>query len=122
MTITSSEIGAADEALAARILAHARYVIAPRLDELEGDARAAAIAILTGVFLEAKARGARGVVSQSVGTARVSYGSAASWFTADDRAALAALVGALDARSGSRPLGVFPRPSRVVGEMFPEEV
>lgn len=122
MTITTEDIGTGDPVLAARILAHARYVIAPRLDELTGDARAAAVAIIAGVFQEARARGARGIASQGVGTASVRYLQVSSWFTADDRAALAALVGTLGVSSGSAPRGEFPRPSRVVSALFPEEV
>lgn len=122
MTITAEDLNVPDELLARRVLAHAR-VIAPCLQTLTGDAREDAIAILQGVAREAMARGARSVVSQSVGTARVSYGSASSWFTDDDRAALRVLCPAVaeSVASAGHPVGRFPNPTRAYKTVWPEE-
>lgn len=122
MTIAAEDLKASDALLARRVLAHAR-VIAPCLQTLTGDAREDAIAILQGVAREAMARGTRSVVSQSVGTARVSYGSASSWFTDDDRAALRVLCPAVaeSVASAGHPVGRFPKPTRAYKTVWPEE-
>lgn len=120
--IQPDELGVADQTLARRVLAHAR-VIAPCLHSLDDDARLDALAILQGVAGEAQARGVRSVASQSVGTARVTYGSAESWFTADDRAALRALCSEatkLSVASAGHPVGSFPAPSRAFRTVWPE--
>lgn len=123
MTIIASELGVPDQTLARRILVYARTVIAPRLDELEGNSREDAIAILTGVAREAQARGPRGITSQGVGSASVRYESTSTWFTEDDRQSLRALCArelAGIAASG-HPIGVFPKPPRVFKAVWPEE-
>lgn len=117
--IQPDELRVADQTLARRVLAHAR-VIAPCLHSLDGDARLDALAILQGVAGEAQARGVRSVASQSVGTARVTYGSAESWFTDDDRAALRALCSETTVASAGHPVGSFPAPSRAFRTVWPE--
>lgn len=121
VTVTPEDLGAGDVVLARRVIAHARTIV-PCLDSLTGDARQAAVAVLTGVLAEAVARGARGVVSQRVGTASVTYtaASAASWFTPDDRAALRALCRTGLAAAG-HPVGRFPPPSTALGRAWPDE-
>ncbi|CED90264.1 hypothetical protein [Actinomyces succiniciruminis] len=122
MAIQPSELGVADQTLARRVLAHAQ-VIAPCLHSLDDAARLDALAILQGVAAEAQARGLRSVASQSVGTARVTYGSAASWFTDDDRAALRALCAQASrssVASSGHPVGSFPAPSRDLRAIWPE--
>lgn len=122
MTITAEDLNVPDALLARRVLAHAR-VIAPCLQNLADDDREDAIAILQGVAREAMARGTRSVVSQSVGTARVSYGSATTWFTDDDRDALRVLCPAVAASvaSAGHPVGRFPKPTRFYKSVWPEE-
>lgn len=115
--ITISDLTGVEQQLALRILAVAR-TIAP-LDTLEGSARDEAIAILRGVADEARGRGSRLVKSQRIGTASVDYSAAESWFSTDDRAALRALVGAVDSGAGL-PVGQFPT-SRLVGRLWPED-
>lgn len=119
--ISAAEILPSNELLALRVLAHAR-AIAPSLHLLEGSDRAEAIAILQGVATEAVSRGARHVVAQGVGSASVRYGTAASWFTDDDRRALQALGQAATARmDASHPVGSFPAAHRPLQRMWPEE-
>lgn len=122
MAIDALDLKVPDKVLARRVLAHAR-VIAPCLPSLDGDAREDAIAILEGVAREAMARGSRLVTSQSVGSARVSYGSASSWFTDDDRDALRALCPAAATVSAAtgHPVGAFPRPTALYKHVWPEE-
>lgn len=116
--ITPEELDV-DEQLARRVISTARS-FAPCLDSLVGDARENAIAILDGVAAEAEARGARSVASQSVGTARVTYGSATSWFTDDDRDGLRALCQAAASGAG-HPVGRFPKPAHALKKVWPEE-
>lgn len=106
-----------DENTARRILVLAQD-IAPCLQYLEGDALANARAILTTVYAETKARGARHVRSQGVASARVDYDTAGS-FRDEDKAALRALCGAA-AASGGHPAGRFPK-ARTVSRLWPEE-
>lgn len=122
MTISAEQISVGDIDLAKRVLAYARNVIAPRLDEIDGEALEDALAILKGVVKEATARGARGIVSQSVGTARVSYVSESSCFSDDDRQALAVLAGVGADMAVGHPVGDFPKHSRVLRRVFPEGV
>jgi hypothetical protein len=115
--IDTTDLEGVDETLALRVIATARS-IAPCLHTLEGGDRATAIAILRGVAAEAKSRGARHVKGQSVGPARVDYGTSESWFFADDRASLRALCSASSAPGG--PIGSFPT-SSLVSRLWPEE-
>lgn len=108
-----------DEQLARRVISTARS-FAPCLDTLTGTAREDAVAILSGVAAEAEARGVRSVASQSVGTAKVTYGSATSWFTDDDRDGLRALCQSVAAGAG-HPVGSFPAPSGALRKAWPEE-
>ncbi len=119
--IDPQDLGIPDTVLARRVLAHARTTIAPGLDSLEGDALEDAVAILSGVATEAMGRGSRSVTSQSVGTAKVSYGAAASWFSADDAAALRALCQQTPAVDAGHPVGRFPAATRAFRHMWPEE-
>lgn len=120
MTITADDLGIADKELARRVLAQA-LTIAPCLLSLDAESRDLALAVLRSVAAEAAGRGNRHVVSQSVGTARVSYGSASSWFSDDDRAALRALCPGASVASSGHPVGSFPRPARVLKAVWPEE-
>lgn len=115
--ISATDLAGADEAIATRTLIYARTSVAPRLNDLTGQDRADAIAILTGVALAAQTRAPRDLASQSVGTARVAYRDAGSWFTDEDRVALAALAG-VSASSAGHPVGVFPGVSRLVERIF----
>lgn len=121
MTILPGDLNVPDTELARRVIVHARTTIAPCLNSLDGGDREDAIAILSGAAKEAMARGARNVTSQRVGTASVSYGSASSWFTDDDRAALRALCAQASTTDGSHPIGRFPLPARAYRHVWPEE-
>jgi hypothetical protein len=121
MSISPDNLGVSDVQLARRVIVHARMTIAPCLDSLTDEPREDAIAILAGVAKEAMARGARDVTSQRVGTASVSYGSASSWFTDDDKAALRALCAPASTADGSHPIGRFPLPARAYRHVWPEE-
>ena len=118
--ITVEDIRCSDRGLAARILAHAR-VIAPCLTSLEDGDADLAVGILNAVAAEAQARGNRFIASQGVGSARVSYGAASSWFTQDDRDALRALCPAAARSAGGQPVGAFPAPARAFERVWPEE-
>lgn len=118
--ITASDLTGTDEQIAARTLIYARTSIAPRLNDLTGQDRDDAIAILTGVALAAAARAPRDLASQSVGTARVAYRDAGSWFTDEDRIALAALAG-ISVVAAGHPIGMFPGASRLVERVFGKE-
>lgn len=118
--ITAENIECSDRTLAARILAHAR-VIAPCLTSLDKGDEDLVIAILNAVASEAQARGNRFITSQGVGSAKVSYGAASSWFTQDDRDALRALCPSASAFGGSHPVGAFPAPARAFERVWPEE-
>lgn len=116
--IEASDLPGVPEDLALRVIGFATRAIAPGVDELpEGRDRKTAVAILRGIAQEAAGRGSRMVKAQRVGTASVDYGSADSWFSADDRAALRALGGAPDTTG---PVGHFPRPG-LVGQLWPEQ-
>lgn len=119
--ISPDELGIPDLLLARRVIVHAR-TIASGLDLLDDPDRGDAVAILSGIAQEAAQRGARSVASQGVGTASVTYtaASAASWFTADDRAALRGLVATVPA--GAHPVGTFPAANRALRSMWPEEL
>lgn len=118
--ITASDLTGTDEKIATRTLIYARTSIAPRLNLLTGQDRDDAIAILTGVALAAAARAPRDLASQSVGTARIAYRDAGSWFTDEDKNALVALAGYPVGATG-HPVGVFPGASRLVERIFGEE-
>lgn len=118
--ILPTELDIPDQALALRVLVHARTVIAPGLDLLEDPERAAAVAILSGVAQEAAQRGPRSVLQQSIGSARVVYSGASGWFTPDDVAALRGLCQSTP--SGDHPVGAFPRPERAYRNIWPERL
>jgi hypothetical protein len=123
VTITVEDLACPDKTLARHVLIHAR-VIAPCLQSLDGEDAVDAIAILDGVAREAKRRGDRRLVSQSVGTARATYVSsteAASWFTEDDRQALRSLCAVASLSSQGHPVGRFPAPSTAIRRVWPEE-
>lgn len=117
MVMEPQDLGIQDLVLARRVLVQAR-TIAPTLDALSGDAQLDALAILQGVAQEAADRGSRSVASQSVGTAKVVYGAASSWFTDDDRTALRAIC--RQAIGDGHPVGEFPFPSRTTRNVWPE--
>jgi hypothetical protein len=119
MAIKPEDLDIEDSELARRVIVHAR-AIAPCLDSLADDPKRDAIAILSGVAREALARGVRSVASQGVGTARVTYGAASSWFTQDDRDALRSLCPST-AQSADHPVGLFPGWPRAYRELWPEE-
>lgn len=117
MPITFSDLGVSED-LGRRILVVARS-IAPCLNTLEGEDQKDAIAILKGVAGEAKGRGSRHVANERIGPAAVTWREVKSWFAADDINGLRALCGA-DAPA-PLPLGSFPKPSRVVSRLFPDD-
>ncbi len=112
---------AVGEDVARRILAVAR-TIAPCLDSLpdESEEKKTAIAILTAVGAEVVARGSRQVASQRIGPAAVVYRDVGSAFTDDDRSALRGLCAAATRAPGD-PVGSFPKPSRSLERMWPED-
>ncbi len=115
--IEASDIAGASELTALRVIAFAQTV-APCLQSLEGDQRALAVAVLTGVALELEQRGSRLIRDQGIGPARVGFVSAESVFTEDDKAALRALCGSV-ALPGA-PVGHFPA-AGVVRRVWGEE-
>lgn len=116
--IETTDLPGIPEDLALRVIGFATKTIAPGLDDLpEGRDRNIAIAVLRGVAREAMERGSRLVKSQRVGSASVDYGSADSWFGADDRATLWALAAAAPTPG---PIGHFPKPG-LVGRIWPEQ-
>lgn len=117
--IEATDLPGVDESLARRIIATARS-IAPGLDDLTGEPYEDAIAILLGVATDAGPRGSRMIKSQRTATSGVEYFDVASWFSADDRAALRALVSAI--ATGGLPQGSFPRPSRALSHIMPHEI
>lgn len=124
--IKASDLDGIDPDLAMRIIATARS-IAPCLNTLEdgiGDddpkPRSEAIAILKGVATEGAARGSRLISSQQIATARVVY-NAGTWWSDDDRGALRALCSAAGGTFGGLPIGSFPKTSRAISDMWPEE-
>lgn len=117
--IAPSDLTGIDADLARRIIATARS-IAPCLDTLVDEPRLDAIAILRGVASEGAARGSRLIKSQSVITARVEY-NPGTWWSDDDRGALRALCSATSSDSAGHPVGSFPKTSRVVARMWPED-
>lgn len=118
MTISHTDLAGISEKMARRIIAIARS-IAPCLDSLEGEAKTDAIAILDGIALEGVARGSRLIKTQRINQASVEYVVDGSWFSADDRGALRALCVA--APSGALPVGSFPKTSRELSRMWPED-
>lgn len=118
MAITPEDLDGFSEDLARRVLVVARS-IAPCLDNLIGERRAEAIAILKGVAQGAQLRADRSVQSQGVGSARVTYGPTSSWFFQDDRDALKALCPAVD--TSGHPVGRFPAPDKMLSRIWPEE-
>lgn len=121
MVMTPGDLTGIDEALARRVLAVAR-TIAPCLDSL-GDGseeKANAVAILVAVAGEVRMRGSRQVASQRIGPAAVSYRDVGSAFTDDDRSALRGLCAAASPAAGV-PVGSFPRASRALERMWPED-
>ena len=116
--IEPSDLTGISEDLARRILVVGRS-IAPGLNSLTGENRLDAIAILKGIAGEAKGRGSRLVGSQRIGPAEVTYREVASWFSDDDRNGLRFLCDA--ATAAPTPLGDFPKPSRAISRMWPDE-
>lgn len=121
MVMSPTDLTGIDEALARRVLAVAR-TIAPCLDSLADgtEEKATAVAILVAVAGEVRARGSRQVASQRIGPAAVAYRDVGSAFTDDDRSALRGLCGAV-APSPGEPVGSFPKPSRSLERMWPED-
>lgn len=114
-----SDIPGVDESVARRLLATARS-ITPCLDELDGEGKATAIAILAGVAAELPLPGSRRVRSQSRNGTSVAFDSFTSAWSAEDRAALRGLCGhSHGVASAGIPAGVFPRPG-VVERQWPE--
>lgn len=120
MVIEWEQISPGDESLGRRVLVLAR-TIAPCLDSLEGEALKNAVAVLEGVVQGIRARGARGIKSQTIGPARVEYIVDASSFDDDARTSLASLCALPDTSRGSAgaPVGSFPV-ERPVGRVWPE--
>ncbi|VXB75320.1 hypothetical protein [Pseudoclavibacter sp. 8L] len=115
--ITHEALTGVETKLARRVLTVA-HSIAPTLDDLEGEPRQNAIAILQGVAEEAAAFHRR-LRSQSTTGARVDYTSIESWFSADDRAGLRSLCKQHSA-SGPHPIGQFPKPG-LLTSIWPED-
>ncbi len=115
--LTPSDLPDLDTAAARRLIAAARS-IAPCLDSLVDEARADAVAILTGVAAELPAPGTGRMRSQSRNGTSVTWADYSSAFSADDRAALRALCSTV-APSGS-PVGHFPV-STVADDIWPPE-
>lgn len=123
--IAPDDLTGVETSLATRLVAMARS-IAPGLDDLvdiaDGAAlRTEAIAILVGVAGVVGPRGSLLIKQQVMGPARVTYSASDSWFSADDRAALRALVAANSAPTFG-PLGDFPCPDEIVEFAFREPV
>lgn len=114
MAITPNMLVGVEEGVARRVIAAARS-IAPCIDSLtDPDAVADVLAILNGVAGESATRGSLHVVSERAGSVGVSYSTARSWFSSDDRAALRAFC-----PGASGPTGVFPE-NRFVQRVWPE--
>jgi len=114
--IRPDDLTGVDATLARRIIAVGRS-IAPGIDNLAGDLREDALAILAGVAGEAKARGSRLVKSQRIGPASVDYTATASWFSEDDKNALRNLCVVTPSTQG--PIGQFPA-AGMVSRVWPE--
>lgn len=106
-----------DEELARRVLVRARS-IAPGIDQLDGEPKWDAIAVLKGVIAELPATGSRRIKSRSRNGTAITYSDVASAFTSDDVAALRSLVGA--SPTAGLPVGSFPE-GRGASRMWPEE-
>jgi hypothetical protein len=121
--IKPDDLTGVDADLARTLIVMAR-TIAPCLDSLvDGEGgddpkpRSDAIAVLLQVAKRARRSG---VKMQQTGPSRVEYVVDASTFTADDRTMLRSLCDATTT-AAALPLGSFPKPSRVVSRLFPEE-
>jgi len=119
--IKPADLTGVNDDLARTLIVMAR-TIAPCLDSLEdGEGeddpkpRSEAISILKVIGKSRR----RGIKYQQTGPARVEYTVDASAFTAEDRAALRSLC-AVSTTAGL-PVGSFPKPSRAVSRLFPEE-
>lgn len=99
------------------VLVYARS-IAPGIDLLEGDAKAAAVEILLGVARDALAAAPRHIANQGLGSARVGYREVASWFSPQEKDGLRALTGA--PTIARTPMGSFPT-ARPLRHLWPEE-
>jgi hypothetical protein len=114
--ITPEDLTGVDEALARRVIVVGRS-IAPCIDDLVGEDRLDALAILRGVVAEAGERGSLHVLSERAGTVGVSYSTVRSWFQSDDKAGLRALCGG-PVHAG--PVGEFPA-RRIYTNIWPDE-
>lgn len=111
-----------DEALARMVIRYATAV-APCLQSLEGEALEDAKAILLSIGRSLQDQPRRGVKRQTRGPWTTEYFSdseISSIISYDDRMALQGLCGI--GRSGSGgPVGRFPRPSRSLLSLWPED-
>ena len=121
--IKPDDLTGVDADLARTLIVMAR-TIAPCLDSLaDGEGvddpkpRSEAISILK---VAAKSARNRGLKMQQTGPSRVEYVVDGSTFSADDRAMLRSLCTATTT-TAALPIGSFPKPSRVVSTLFPEE-
>jgi hypothetical protein len=122
--IKPEDLAGVNTDLASRIISFAR-TIAPCLDSLVDGAdaddrkyRSEAIAVLKGVASDGRQR-FRGVKTQRSGTSAAEFVVNGSSFTDEDRASLRALCEA--STTAALPVGEFPRPSRAIARMWPEE-
>jgi hypothetical protein len=116
--ITPEDLPSVSEQLARRIIVHGRS-IAPCIDDLTGEDKLNAIAILQGVIDGAVDRGSLHILSERAGTVGVSYSTVRSWFQPDDKASLRSLCGAASGHEG--PVGSFPATSTTISNLWPEE-
>ncbi|MBB2956973.1 hypothetical protein [Pseudoclavibacter helvolus] len=115
--LSSDDLSGIPQGTARVVLVYARS-IAPGIDLLEGEAKAAAVEILLGAAREAVTAAPRRIANQGLGSARVGYREVASWFSAQERDGLRSLTG--DTTSARKPVGSFPT-ARPLRHLWPEE-
>lgn len=109
-----------DEDLARRVLSYARS-IAPIDQIVDYELRKDAIAILRAAAKAGAERGSMLIANQRIAAAGVTYREVSSWFTDDDRNALRTICNSSSSSpTGPGPVGHFPKPSRVLGAIWPE--
>ena len=118
MAIAHGDISPTDEDLGRRVLVVARS-IAPCIDDLVDEARLDAIAVLKAVVASTPVPGQRGIASQRIGSASVTYRQISDAFDSEARASLRLICG-VETLPGL-PVGSFPAPG-LVGDVWPETV
>ena len=118
--ITTDDLPGVEPQTVRRLLAVARS-FAPCLQNLEGEDRETAIAILEGVAAELPAPGSSRIRSMSRNGTSTSFADVRSAFTMDDRTALRTLCGAATSLAASAsPAGSFPA-SGIITDQWPEK-